>query len=153
MQSHHVELEKIVSFYQNLRPEGLDEIGNLYTEDASFKDPFNQVIGANAIQSIFAAMFVQLDEPRFVVRQAIQSGESQNGVFGRDVFLVWDFTFFMKRFRRGEAQRIHGSSHLRLDRNGRIEYHRDYWDAAEELYEKLPVLGTLMRFLKRQAQH
>jgi hypothetical protein len=29
--------------------------------------------------------------------------------------------------------------------------HRDYWDAAEELYEKLPVLGGLMRFLKRAA--
>jgi steroid Delta-isomerase len=29
--------------------------------------------------------------------------------------------------------------------------HRDYWDAAEELYEKLPILGGLMRWLKRQA--
>jgi hypothetical protein len=29
--------------------------------------------------------------------------------------------------------------------------HRDYWDAAEELYEKLPVVGSLMRWLKRQA--
>jgi steroid delta-isomerase len=27
--------------------------------------------------------------------------------------------------------------------------HRDYWDAAEELYEKLPVLGALMRWLKQ----
>jgi hypothetical protein len=32
-----------------------------------------------------------------------------------------------------------------------VAYHRDYWDAAEELYEKLPVLGGLMRFLKRRA--
>jgi hypothetical protein len=29
--------------------------------------------------------------------------------------------------------------------------HRDYWDAAEELYEKLPVLGGLMRWLKTRA--
>ena len=28
--------------------------------------------------------------------------------------------------------------------------HRDYWDAAEELYEKLPLLGALMRWLKRR---
>jgi steroid delta-isomerase len=27
--------------------------------------------------------------------------------------------------------------------------HRDYWDAAEELYEKLPLVGALMRWLKR----
>jgi len=29
--------------------------------------------------------------------------------------------------------------------------HRDYWDAAEELYEKLPGIGAFMRFLKRRA--
>ena len=29
--------------------------------------------------------------------------------------------------------------------------HRDYWDAAEELYEKLPLLGALMRWLKSAA--
>ena len=33
---------------------------------------------------------------------------------------------------------------------GRVVAHRDYWDAAEELYEKLPVLGALMRLLKRR---
>jgi len=45
-----------------------------------------------------------------------------------------------------------GASHLLLDADGRITSHRDYWDAAEELYEKLPVLGALMRILKRRAQ-
>jgi steroid delta-isomerase len=28
--------------------------------------------------------------------------------------------------------------------------HRDYWDAAGELYEQLPVIGSLMRWLKRR---
>ena len=32
---------------------------------------------------------------------------------------------------------------------GRVNYHRgDYWDAAEELYEKLPLIGSLMYWLK-----
>ena len=43
------------------------------------------------------------------------------------------------------------ASHMRFAADGRVVYHRDYWDAAEELYEKLPVLGPLMRWLKRQA--
>jgi hypothetical protein len=29
--------------------------------------------------------------------------------------------------------------------------HRDYWDAAEELYEQLPGIGVLMRWLRRRA--
>jgi hypothetical protein len=53
----------------------------------------------------------------------------------------------MRRFQR-EEQLVRGGSHLRLDGAGRITMHRDYWDAAEELYEKLPVVGGLMRWLK-----
>jgi hypothetical protein len=33
----------------------------------------------------------------------------------------------------------------------RVAVHRDYWDAAEELYEKLPVVGGVMRWLKKRA--
>jgi steroid Delta-isomerase len=56
----------------------------------------------------------------------------------------------MKRWRQDE-QVIHGAGHIRFAADGRVVYHRDYWDAAEDLYEKLPVLGILMRWLKRQA--
>ena len=38
-----------------------------------------------------------------------------------------------------------------LDAQGQVTLHRDYWDAAEELYEKLPVVGALMRWLKKRA--
>ena len=48
-------------------------------------------------------------------------------------------------------QCIKGSSHLQLNQNGLVQSHRDYWDTAEELYEKIPMLGGLMRWLKKQA--
>jgi steroid Delta-isomerase len=32
-----------------------------------------------------------------------------------------------------------------------VSRHRDYWDAAEELYGRLPVLKWLMRALARRA--
>ena len=46
---------------------------------------------------------------------------------------------------------VRGASHLVLNEQGLVTLHRDYWDAAEELYEKLPVVGALMRWLKRRA--
>jgi hypothetical protein len=66
--------------------------------------------------------------------------------------LTWDFVFGL----RGQTTEItvRGTSHLWLapgtDGRWRIERHRDYWDVAEELYEKLPLLGALMRWLKRR---
>jgi hypothetical protein len=40
--------------------------------------------------------------------------------------------------------------HLQLDRDGRIRAHRDDWDPAEEVYERQPILGALMRWLRRR---
>ena len=44
---------------------------------------------------------------------------------------------------------INGSSHVKFDDQGLVTFHRDYWDAAEELYEKLPVIGFVMKQLKK----
>jgi hypothetical protein len=44
---------------------------------------------------------------------------------------------------------MRGVSHLRFAADGKVNYHRDYWDTGEELYMKLPGLGTLMRGLRR----
>jgi hypothetical protein len=57
----------------------------------------------------------------------------------------------MRRFDTRTEQVIRGGSHLLLAADGRIAEHRDYWDAAEELYEKLPLIGGLMRWLKARA--
>ena len=131
----------VVRFYEGLTPEGLDSLGSLYADDAWFKDPFNEVSGLPAIRAIFEHMFEKVDAPRFVVREAIAQGDQ--------AFLVWDF---LLRFRGEAATRtIRGASHLRFGADGRITRHRDYWDAAEELYEKLPLIGGLMRWLRRRA--
>jgi len=133
----------ITRWFESLTPGNLGQLEAFYSADARFKDPFNDVRGVSAITQIFKHMFVALHEPRFVVTQQI--------VDGAQAFLVWEFRFRFKRFDTVTEQVIRGGSHLTLSEDGRISEHRDYWDAAEELYEKLPGLGVLMRWLKRRA--
>ena len=57
----------------------------------------------------------------------------------------------MKNYDKTKEQTIRGGSHLILNADGKIVSHREYWDSAEELYEKLPVVGALMRWLKKRA--
>jgi steroid delta-isomerase len=135
-------IARIVQAFEELSPHSLVQLGDLYTADACFKDPFNEVRGVPAIRAVFEHMYATLDAPRFVVRDVVAQGDQ--------CFLTWDFIFRMRRFNRSE-QTVRGGSHLKLAADGRIRRHRDYWDVAEELYEKLPVLGSLMRWLKRRA--
>lgn len=135
-------LQRTVEFYEAISPETLSSIDRVYAADAFFKDPFNEVTGLSQVKDVFRHMFGQVDLPRFVVTTQVLQGD--------DAFLTWDFFFYMKRFSR-EQQCIRGASHLRFDDEGRISYHRDYWDTAEELYEKIPLLRSFMRGLKRIA--
>ena len=134
---------RVVDFFEHLTPERVQQLGVIYSPDVRFKDPFNDVRGLPEVQRIFSHMFVALDQPRFVVTDSITAPGQ--------CFLTWNFEFHLKRFDRATLQTIRGASHLKFTADGLIDFHRDYWDAAEELYEKLPVLGGFMRWLKRRA--
>jgi hypothetical protein len=132
----------IVSLFENLQPQDIARLGNYYAANVRFKDPFNEVQGLASVQAVFEHMFRALVEPRFIVTGTITQGDQ--------CFLSWDFIFRFRRFSTVE-QTVRGASHLRFDAtSGLVTLHRDYWDAAEELYEKLPLVGTLMRWLKRK---
>jgi len=137
-------VHRVATFYETLTPGSLSTIGTYYAAHARFKDPFNDVQGVEAIRQIFEHMFHAVDDPRFVVTARVTQGQQ--------AFLTWDFTFRFKRFDTQRIQTIRGASHLVWDAEGRVTLHRDYWDAAEELYEKLPGVGALMRWLKRRAR-
>lgn len=141
-----VAIQRVVHFFEHLQPTDVTRMADIYTSDAQFKDPFNEVQGVPAIARIFAHMFETLDAPRFVITQQMQQGAQ--------CFVTWDFLFAMPRMDGGRLQTIRGATHFVLREEAgvwRVAVHRDYWDAAEELYEKLPVVGGLMRWLKKRA--
>ena len=129
---------RLADFYETLTRASIATLDEHYAPDARFKDPFNEATGTVAIRRIFAHMFAATEAPRFVVTDCIEQGEQ--------AMLGWTFHFVL----RGRALTVRGVTHLRFDADGRVVLHRDYWDAAEELYEKLPLLGGVMRLIKRR---
>lgn len=137
-----MDIDGLIRFFHELTPESVARFPEYYSADAFFKDPFNEVRGIAAIQRIFSHMYRQVEEPHFVVLEKI--------VDAGGAMLVWEFHFRIRLWGKVDIQVMRGVSHLRFDSEGKVNYHRDYWDTAEELYMKLPVLGTLMRGLRRK---
>ena len=135
-------LDEIVRWFESLTRDTAGSVGRYYAPEAFFKDPFNEVTGVAPIGRVFAHMFDQVDGPRFRI---LERWEASHGAM-----LTWEFHFQLKR--DAAPQVVRGASHLRFAPDGRIAYHRDYWDAAEELYAKLPVIGPVMRFLQRRGR-
>ena len=136
-----MKLEALIQFYNDFSPASVARFPEFYSNDAWFKDPFNEVRGIESIQRIFTHMFTQVDEPRFAVTGQVADANS--------AMLLWEFRFRVKLWNREKIQVIRGVSHLKFDEYEKVCYHRDYWDAAEELYEKLPLIGPIARLLHK----
>ena len=135
-------LDPLIRFFESITPESVSRFPEFYAENAWFKDPFNEVRGLGAIQRIFAHMFGQVDEPRFVVSEQVADAHG--------AVLIWTFHYRSRGASKAEEHVIRGVSHLKFDADGKVAFHRDYWDTGEELYMKIPLLGALMRFLRRR---
>ena len=130
---------RFAEFWRTLSPESLARLPLIYADDAYFRDPFNEIRGVYAIRTLLEEMFSRLEQPTFEILEVVQQDES--------AFLVWNFDFRIRILQPRRVRRIHGASHIRFNVDGRVEWHRDYWDAAGELYAQLPVIGRLMRWM------
>lgn len=135
-------LDALCDYFDRLAADNLDELDRYYAADAWFKDPFHEVTGVEAIRAILEHTFKKLPGARFRVTGRFPGADG-------DAVILWalDFTLPMTH----APTTIVGATHLAFDAAGRVVRHRDYWDAAEELYGRLPGLKWLMRALARQA--
>jgi len=131
---------RVVDFYTSLTPASLAQLPAVYADDAHFVDPFNNVSGQTAIRRVFEHMHAALHIARFEVLEATTEGDR--------CFLLWDF--HLRRKPGSAPMIIHGASRLQFAADGRVASHRDYWDSGRELYEHLPLLGAVLRALRRR---
>ena len=131
-------LKKIISWYENLNKITLNQIEIFYDKDVFFKDPFNEFRGRDRVRKIFDHMFDNFGDPHFVFIDTIENEE--------EAFLTWDFFL---RF-NGKDYKIHGSSHLKYNKEYIICYHRDYWDVGEEVLLNVPFVKYMYGFFRKK---
>ena len=131
-------LKDLTTWFENLTEESLDEIGLFYDENVFFKDPFNEIEGKDKLIKIFEHMFENLENPHFVILDTIENSDG--------AFLTWDFFSSIK----GREHKIHGSSHLKYNGEGRIIYHRDYWDVGEEILLNVPLIKLMYSYFRKK---
>ena len=129
-------------YFDELSPASKAELVKLAHPDIHFVDPFNDVRGIDKLLAVFDHMFETTREPRFVTEPPIVAGDV--------AFIKWRFTCTINSRFYAEPVTIDGVSEVRFDAAGLITAHIDYWDAAGQLYEKLPLLGGLLRSIRRR---
>lgn len=141
-------LVRYVAFMQTLSVRGLQELPALVTEDVEFRDPFNNLRGAHDLEACLREMLSQIGDLRIVVTHVGRleaTAERESALW----CLRWHFGGKLLRL-RGQPWSVVGMSEVTLAADGRVARHLDYWDAAQGLYETLPLVGGFQRWLRRR---
>lgn len=117
----------------------LDRLGELYREDIEFRDPLHHIQGLAALQDYFAQLYANASDLRYQFHGADEVGTGHG-------YLRWTLHFRHPRLNGNQPISLQGCSHLQW--TDRVHVHQDYFDAGALLYEHVPVVGGVIRWLK-----
>jgi hypothetical protein len=128
--------------FNRLNAQHLDLLDEIYTSDVWFRDPVHELQGLPALHDYYGRLYQGVVSCRFEFEAEVVDG--QQGM------LAWRMYFQHARFRAGETLELRGVSHLKFHDDGKVYYHRDYFDMGEFIYERVPVLGGIIRGIKNR---
>lgn len=135
-------LERFVDIYQRLNTDNLTLLSSIYHEDVIFIDPLHQVEGVSALHQYFEGLYENLSQCDFVIHEVI--------VDGNQAAIYWHMAYKHPKLNKGKEVFVSGNSRL-TGEDDQVIYHRDYLDVGTMLYEQLPVIGRIIKWIKAKA--
>jgi len=113
----------------------------LYAPNAYYRDSFTEKQGVENIETYFIEGTRTMDELAFDLQDvAVHDG---------NYYFRW-ITQFSQKGKKDDVIHLPGVSHVRFDKEGRVIFEQDFWDAGV-IYERLPIIGSFIRWLKKKA--
>ena len=135
-------LRNFVQVYQTLSTDNLDLLSMIYHKDIVFIDPLHELKGFDNLFEYFQNLYENLTSCEFVINNII-ANEDQAAIY-------WTMSYHHPKLNGGNIVNVTGSSNIK-GHEDKVIYHRDYLDLGAMLYEQLPVLNKLIRFIKKKA--
>ena len=128
-------------------PAALDTI---VTADIHFRDPFNETRGIAHYRRVLHDMREQIADLRIDVTHAALTPARRQTDTARGL-LRWEMSGRLVKLRHRQWH-VSGCAEIVLAEDGRVSAHYDHWDAAGQLYEHFPVIGSCLRALRRRLE-
>lgn len=137
-------LERFLDHFNELNKDSLNRVGLMYTEDVSFQDPLHEIQGLPHLKKYFGHLYRHTQSCRFEWESRL--------MLGNEAMVAWRMTLTHRFLNSGKPFTVPGATMLRFKSQADLViYQRDYFDVGALLYERLPVLGHLLRAVKAQA--
>ncbi|MEO5913614.1 MAG: nuclear transport factor 2 family protein [Luteolibacter sp.] len=116
----------------------------VYASDAYLDDTLVVHHGAADIQQYFTKTSETMTSYQVTIDDMARSGN--------DYYVRWTMVFGAPALSGGKPVHSVGISQIRFNREGKVEFHRDFWDSGKNFYAHLPVVGGAIGFVRKRLE-
>ena len=136
-------LGRFKEFFSNMTPDRVrNQVDSVYDKDAYLYDTLALHHGIDAIRPYFIRTAERADGVTVEILDTIRKGN--------DFYVKWSMDITWSAFKKGKTTRSFGISHIRFGETGKVVLHYDFWDSTNGFFEHLPIIGGLIRWVKRR---
>jgi len=117
-----------------------DQTEKVYAQDAFFNDTLKTLHGSPAIRDYYIKTAQGLESMSVTFDDVAVSGDNY--------YFRWTMDTRMKHLARGKNVRTIGVTLVRFDPQGRVLIHQDFWDSAQGVWDHVPVIGRVIRWIQ-----
>jgi hypothetical protein len=99
--------------------------------------------GVDAMQNYFQTLYSNVSHCEFEFQEEF--------IVQNSAVICWTMHYRHPTLNHGKTISVSGNSQLKFDAQG-IYWQRDFVDMGAMLYEHVPLLGSIIRYLKRRMQ-
>lgn len=135
-------LENSKSFFDKLSADNLSLVEQFYDQNVVFQDPVHKLSGSSAVKKYYEGLYRNVDAIRFEYGKGVESGSN--------VSLPWTMYLKTQAINGGKEITVDGVSIIAFNSGGKAIFHRDYFDMGEFVYERVPILKSVIAYIKKK---
>lgn len=135
-------LTNFLSVYQKLSLDNLSLLNDIYHNKVTFIDPIQQVEGILDLTHYFEHLYQNLSFCHFDIDEVLLDDHK--------AAIYWTMSYQHKKLNANNTVYVQGHSLIKM-LDDKVIYHRDYVDLGAMLYEQIPLVGKVIKAIKKRA--
>lgn len=131
-------IQGFITYFEEIKPESINDLNDIYAESIIFKDPIHEISGLDSLKSYFERLNSNLQSGKFEF--------SSVDMTEKKCHLQWRMVLQLKKPRK--KIQVRGISVLTYDE--KVILQEDYFDMGELAYEHIPLMGGIIRSIKKK---
>ena len=136
---------RVIKFFNSANFSNMKSLcEKFYHPKIIFDDPLGTIEGRSEMIKYYLNLYQNVVDIKFDFKDSTKNNSNS-------YMFSWVMYLKTKSLKSGEEIKLEGVSHLKFDpKTNLVIYHRDYFDMGAFIYEHIPLVGSLIRYIKRK---